>query len=272
MRWVIEYVKRLLAIWFTWLLLAASIIGAVLLLIDARYPNFSLPQWAFWAYTGVIIFCFLGANVRLFANQEIEKNRLLERITKLEAREANLQITLLDFEFGPSRSQNSERLREREIDPYGYDKDGLPDCAGVWADIEIENVGYEPGELVIDLDIDTTELPGIFTIDRNTRLWFHNGPPTRLQERSRLSKQMMIDFTISERNPQAFARALQTPQSYRIALKYYTRRTGGTSQEKSLVIEGNLEHFREKVIEYWQGFRFAQLAEIAEQRQASAKG
>jgi hypothetical protein len=271
MHWLIKYVTGLLAIWFNWLLLAAGIISAILLMVESFYPALSLPAWFSWILVAVIIFCFLGANVRLFANLEIEKRHLLERITELEAVQAKLQITCQHFGFGPSRSQDSRQFREREIDPYGYDKDGLLDCAGVWADIEIENVGYKPGELVIGLDDSSTKLPGIFAIDENTTIQFHGGPPTQIGGQARLPKQIMLDFTIKERNPQAFARALQTPQTYKIVLKYCTRRIGSTSEEESLVIGGNLENFREKVIKYWEGFGFGELAEIAECRPESEK-
>lgn len=255
--------------WFTWILAISGFIGFVLLIIDSRYPDFPLPQWAFWGFMGVIVFCFLSANVQLFAKQEKEKQQLLQQIAELEAVEAKLKITLQRSEFEPSRSQDSRQFREREIDPYGYDKYGLPDCAGVFADIEIENVGDKPGELVIGLDDSATELPGIFAIDENTTIQFGGSPPTQIQGQDRLSKQIMLAFAIKERSSQAFARALQTPQSYKIVLKYYTKRIGSTSEEESLVIEGDLEHFREKVIEYWQGFRFSELAEIAERRPES---
>lgn len=271
MQWLIQYVKRLLAIWFTWVLLAASIIGAILLLIDLHYPTFPLPQWAFWAYIGVIFFCFLGANVRLFANLEIETQTLLQRIAELKAVEGKLRIVLRHFGFEPSRSHDSPQFRGRVLDPNGYDKDGLPDCACVWADIEIENVGYEPGELVIELDHSATELPRIFAIDENVTIQFHGSPSVKIPGRSQQKRQIMIKFAIRERNPQAFARALQTPQAYKFVLKYYTRRIGGTSEEERLVVEGDLGYFREEVIKYWRGFGFSELAEIAERQPESKR-
>jgi hypothetical protein len=256
MQSLIGYFRQLLAMWLSWILAVSGLIGFALLTIDSLHPTFSLPQWAFWALVGVIVFCFLGANVQLFAEKEKEKQDLLRHIAELEAVEAKLQIKLLGNGLGPSSD---------------YDENGLPGHAIAWARIEIENTGYKSGDLMIGCDPNKTQLPGLFVVTEEPTAQLGYEQFTTLDAQARSTTQLHMEFVITELNPQAFACALQTPQSYIIVMKYYTRRIGSPSEEERLVLEGDLGHFREEVIKYWREFGFSELAEIAERQPESER-
>ncbi len=149
-RWVYlkKYVSRLLELWINRVFLALDALGFVTFLIVYFKADFSLPRWAYWIFFAFAFITFLGANVRLFADVEAEKQSLRNRISELEAIEANIRLDFVKAWFNLSHSGVPSPFPEVEIDQFGFDEHGLPSWVSIWAKLKIRDIGYEPGELV----------------------------------------------------------------------------------------------------------------------------
>jgi hypothetical protein len=248
-----RYIQQLLRLWLCWFMF--PILDALLLVTDRFIPAVSVPPAV---YPSLLAIGFLCANVKLFADQE-------QRISQLEARQADIRLTLRDSGFDHSHSGRKPGFPQvREMGPYGFDEHGMPGYAVLWANLEIENVGYEEGDLVLEIVRSKTALPRLFAIGEQDVGWFHGGAPRRIERRTRISKQWCLDLQIPEQEPEAFARALPSLSMYRVVIQYHTRRIGGESQRSKLVIEGNFSTFRHNVLEHWKGFGFDRLAELGD--------
>ncbi len=75
-----RYLVRMLELWVIWFWFFA--LAALGLVIDTFVPAFSPPRWVYWALIPGI--GFLVANVRLFAECEVEKRLLQNRIDELQ--------------------------------------------------------------------------------------------------------------------------------------------------------------------------------------------
>lgn len=248
-----KYFQQLLHLWLYWFVF--PILDMVLLVGDHLVPAVSVPPAAYWS---LLALGFLCANVKLFADQE-------QRISQLEARQADIRLTLRESGLDHSHSGRKPPFPEvRRTGAYGFNEQGMPGWAVLWANLEIENVGYEEGELVLEIVRWKTELPRLFAIREQDVGWFHGGAPGTIDRRTRINKQWFLDLQITEQEPQAFARALPSLSTYRVVMQYHTRRIGGESRRSKLVIEGNFFTFRHNVLEHWKGFGFDRLAELGD--------
>jgi len=246
-----KYFQQLLHLWMYWFMF--PILDVVLLVGDHLIPAVSVPPLA---YLGLLAIGFLCANAKLFADQQ-------QRISQLEATQADIRLTVRESGLDHSHSGRRPPFPEvRQIGPYGFDEHGMPGWGVLWASLEIENVGYEAGELVLEVVRSNTELPRLFAIDEENNGWFHGGPPGTVDSRRRIAKQWCLDPRITEQDPQVFAQALRSLSTYRVVMQYHTRRIGGESKRSNLVIEGDFSSFRHKVLEHWKGFGFDGLVDL----------
>ena len=246
-----QYFQQLLHLWLYWFVF--PILDLVLLVSDHLVPAVSVPPIAYWILLAI---GFLLANVKLFADQQ-------DRISELEATQADICVTLRGSAFDHSHSGRRPPFPDvRETGPYGFDAQGMPGWAELWATLEIENVGYEPGELVLEVVRPRTKLPGLFAVDERNNGWFHGGPLRSVEARDHITVQWCLDIRITEQDPGAFAQALQSLSTYRVVLQYHTRRIGGESGPSTLVIEGDFSDFRRNVLEHWNGFGFSHLVQL----------
>jgi hypothetical protein len=68
---------------------------------------------------------------------------------------------------------------------------------------------------------------------------------------------------IVERNPHSFARALGTLDTYSVVMNYRTKRIDGESSPREMIIQGDFQDFRQKIVEHWE-WRYTNLAQLAE--------
>lgn len=260
-----QYLVALTTKWVFWVFLFLDFIGIPLLIVNVLRPNTPLPTWVLWIIFAVAVFCFALANFLVFRDQEVEKERLRSHIDELESVEAKLKLKEVSSGFSPGHGGKTPSFVDVELDQYGYELSGVPGWAAVWINIEVENIGYKPGELDIELDRDRSWLPPIFGLDMSTEP-YPNGPiPSQFRPQSRFTVSLALDIPVVERDPLAFAKALRQLDTYRLVLPYSTKRIGGVSDIDELVLEGDLRQFRQEIIKHWEGFRFQELAHIAEE-------
>ena len=90
MKIVRQYLLQLLQTWVTWLFIILDAVGLILFCVAYFIPDFVLPQWTFWLFVGITLIGFMGANIKLFADQQSEIKQLLEQINELESVESGI--------------------------------------------------------------------------------------------------------------------------------------------------------------------------------------
>lgn len=253
-------------VWITWLFLILDAVVLALFVVAYFEPSFVLPRWTFWVFIGVTIVGFIGANVKLFADQQAEIGRLQNHIAELQATEVNIHLEVLSQEFSHSYSGTRPPFPVKDkIDAYGFKDNGLPGWASLWANIEARNSGWESGELEWNLDRTRTKIPSMFIIDDSTDGLL--GYLRKIEPRERQTTDYYLFFKIAEgyQDPRAFAKALRSLDEYQITLNYWTQRITGPSEAQSLYLSGDFQHFRQQVVEHWKGhIELTELAELAE--------
>jgi hypothetical protein len=226
-----KYLSRLAAVW---------IIGLFLLLLDVAggveklVPGFELP-W--WVYFGIFSLSFVVANAYLFVSQELEKQLLKDHIAELEALEADIRLGV----------QGEPELGVAE---HSIDERGLPHQGAVQVILEFENVGYKPGEPVLELDRTESRLPFPFEIDPEGS-WGFNMPLHTVDGQERTQRYLIVPLRVTAQQPSRFARALNTPKPYSIVIRYHTKRIGGISGQRKLVIQGDYHKARKYTKAYF---------------------
>lgn len=259
-----DYVVSLAKKWSFWLFIIFDVIGIPLLVVDVLMPEVPLPTWILWPLFLIAVFCFGVANFQIFAEQEEVKRHLQDHITKLESLEARLKLSTMGSGFLPGHGSRTPPFVEAELDQDGYEPSGIPGWASVWIDVEVENVGYKPGQLEIALDREKSQLAPMFKLHESSEP-FINGPTLgELGPQKRAQLQIALDILVDEEDPLLFASTLKELNNYSITLSYSTRRIGGRSPHDHLIVEGNFDAFRQNVIKHWKGYGFENLAEIAE--------
>jgi hypothetical protein len=261
-----RYILQLFKVWITWLFLVLDAVGLALFVVAYFEPSFVLPRWTFWVFIGVTIGGFIGTNVKLFADQQIEIERLQNHIAELQATEANIYLEVISQEFSYSNSGTRPPFPINDmIGAYGFKDNGLPGWASYWAEIEARNIGRESGELEWNLDRARTQIPSMFIIDDTTDGLLDLRGKIEPREKEPFYYYLYFKITEEYQEPRAFAKALHSLDKYQITLNYWTKRITGPSEVKSLCLLGDFQNFRQKIVDYWKNhIELRELSELAE--------
>lgn len=260
---LIRYVVTLLRKWIVWVFFLLDVIGVPLLVVSVLNPSSPIPIWVLWIVFVVAVLCFALASYLVFKDQEGDKRHLQNRIDELEEVEARLKLRELRSGFSPGHGGRSPSFVQIELDQYGYESSGVPGWATVWIDIQVENVGYKIGELIMEFDREKSQLPSIIGLGPPEATFGYGPFPNTFDPQRREEVKVTLDFFVVERDPANFAAALKELDKFTIFLSYFTRRIGGESDESYLVLEGNFDDFRQEIIEHWNGFGFQNLTKLA---------
>ena len=178
---------------------------------------------------------------------------------------ADIRLKVLEQYFSPSSGSRCPapfRQIVRRSD-HGFNDQGLPDWASLYAKIEVANFGREEGELIREFHKSKTTLPDLFNLEV-TSLDFH--PRARVRDRDRWSADLFFDILYTVQDPHSFARELkglvESDRRYKVVIRYWTKRVDSESRPRELTIEGNFELLYEKVLEHWGGYGFKNLVEL----------
>jgi hypothetical protein len=176
--------------------------------------------------------------------------------------EADIRLQVLEQSF--DHSYGSRKSFPELDNPHGYNSVGMPDWASLWARIEIANVGHESGRLVWEIDKSRTRLPAVFALEGAKAEFF---PAENVPARQTRISDLYFDIPFAERDPEAFARSLQSligsRRNYQVTLSYRTKRVSSMSKARRLVLEGDFNEFHEMVCRHWEDYGFGNLAQTA---------
>jgi hypothetical protein len=248
MRILLSYLSDLLRLWIFWLwFLALDIIG---LLVNTFYPDFTPPQWI---YLAIPVIGFVIANFVLYKQLRLQ-------IAERESYEANIHLQVKNSLFSYYRGTLSPSpFPELKIEDHGLQKNGLPGGMLIIIDLEGENIGHEPGELVLGIDRSQTNLTNLFALKEGQ----DQLQSIRVDARKSFSAQRTLFVDIIERDAQSFAQALRSVHYYQVVGNYWTKRIGGNSEARTLAIKGDFDKFRQNLIQHWESYSFSDLANIA---------
>jgi hypothetical protein len=230
-----------------------DILGIVLFF----YPQIAadlVNDLTFVRIIGLLIFflSFLSANFSLY-------RKLAQDISY----QAEIRLKILQKSFSHSYGSR-DVFRDIRKNPNGFNKQGLPDWATLWARIEIANIGYEGGKLLWEIDQAKLKLPSLFD-SRNISIGFN--PPIVIEPRKSYIPDFFFDVPFTEQEPQAFAQALKllvkSKKQYQIVIRYRTKRVDGESKPRELQFKGNFEEFYQKILKYWNDYGFGDLVKLA---------
>jgi hypothetical protein len=247
---MIEYLKRLVRTWATWVFAAADLVAFI---VDSSRSEIAVPPYAYWAIAAV---GFGAANYMLFSDLARENAQLRQQLEagNSEAAEIHLSLVSSSFNHRAPILIFSDRFAD------GLRPGGLPIEAYIYARVEMENRGFEAGTLNCSLDLEASDLPDVFVLREKTKDGEFEGLAGQLAARSRSSFWWRLDLAVAEREPDEFAAALREARQYHIVLMYHTRRIGGASPQRTLAIRGDFDDYRMKLRELWTAAGHIQLA------------
>lgn len=246
-------------------LLIPVVLGVLFFVLDflgavERFaPGCQFPKWLEWLLSPPLLFMLILviANGIIYVRQEQKMQSLRNRIAEIEATEANLHLKVIEGGFRPAGTSTLRPFPDIEVNPMGYDENGVPGWARIWARIKIENRGWEPGCLVYDFDHDKAILPAIF----DCGFVFDSAVSNQMFQDSKYiegktstAALLYLNVRIIERDPQAFAQSLNTLDRYCVVMKYKTNPKVGEPRAhgSTLCIEGDFEDFRQEILQYWE--------------------
>lgn len=233
-----------------------DVLGLVLFLYPNLAYNLTKDINTVRAFGGITcIISFLLAHFTVY-------RALIQRISELEIFEADIRLKVMNNpSLSHPHSTGHNLFSDIQINDKGFDKQGVPGWASLWVLLEAENVGGEGGELEFVIDIKKSKIPPLFALDTNSKVII-DAPSRRVEARRRVERHINLGIRIADREPVVFAQTLRSLRNYTIALNYRTERIGGLSEWRPLIIEGDFQEFREKILEYWEGFGFSDLAKL----------
>ena len=191
------------------------------------------------------------------------------RINEFEIQEPNLIMHVLNSKVRVKAPVLvSDRTRVQDLrSPDGLDDRGMPIVTKLFVELEIENTGVEYGDLIWKLDLDRIELPELFMLFKNDMNGTFRDDPDitflRLDGRDRTTEYWRIGLSIQAEDPESFAKGLINLSDYRLFLNYQTKRIGGTTDVRTVLIEGNFSDYRGSIIKKWSARDMGRLLHLA---------
>jgi|SRR3989344_1469372 len=248
-----DYLRDLLVEGFQKAFLLFDIFGIVLVL----YPNF-VSRWlaneVLTKTIGVVILVlsFLLANFTLY-----------RRFAAINRQKADLRINVAANFINPSTGSVRSPFKGVTQSSHGFNKQGLPDWGSLYAEIHINNIGHEEGELVWKYNHKKTKFPSLFNLEQ-VNIDFN--PPARIPPRDKRGIAFYFYVLITEQDPELFAKALkemkERKETYKLVLTYWTIRVDGETNPREVVITGKFDEFIDKVLEYWSGYGHQDLFDL----------
>lgn len=151
----------------------------------------------------------------------------------MKKKEAEIILSLLNTRIYVIAPFLADRDVVKNIKTYdGLSDLGWPICTDVVAVFEIENIGYEEGELIWEVDLEESELPGIFSFFQNhVNGSFYDRSSDRavkIPGRDRQTIRWYISLSLYEieEDPNKLAENLNTLDYYKFVINHYTKRIG----------------------------------------------
>jgi hypothetical protein len=205
---------------------------------------------------GIFLVSFLLANFTLYRRMAHDA---------IIPYKADIQLVRVEeSDFSPSYPGVSSPFPEIQRSPHGLNDQGVPDWGAFWARIKVANVGYEDGQLALELDRAKTNLPPPFDCER-VEVRF---PVTKVSGRSAFSADFYFDILFTAENPHSFAVAVKdlvkAQKRYQISLKYWTERVDGESNVRRFNFKGDFKSFHQNTLKRWSDLNFTELVKLAE--------
>jgi hypothetical protein len=255
-------------------------VDIVAFIISVSVERINIHPWFYWIVAGV---GFIIANIQLFINQE-------NIIRSFESDEANINIQLVSSEFKLSydlkrstTDQSVYKSKDKLVSQL-VTNTGLPIRTELVAQIEVENTGKEDGELIWEIDRKKSILPSPFKFfkDSNGRISLHRveqegifslysvpgarivvrSKPLIISNRSRNVGTWSIHLFENGASPKDLACSLSEPGKYEVYILYQTKRIGGINKARSFVIRGDLNHYRQQIVDEWGKTGFSSLVTL----------
>ncbi|MHC4620598.1 MAG: hypothetical protein ACYTEQ_22855 [Planctomycetota bacterium] len=229
-------------------------IAFILILLDivGIWPvaTILIDDWGEGAVLALFLVVWFVAHYLIFRRLRVDIAKRDAQIAELEATEADIHISL---------------LKEPELGLQGgaLDERGLPSRGAIQVTLEFRNIGYEPGEPVLIVDPSESRLPRGIAFDPE-RDPGYNWALHRIEGRDDTQAYYTIPVRVTSRDSIQLARELNSRESYRVVLKYHTKRIGGTSPQHELIIKGDLRLTRQHMRNYWLKHGFDHLAELVD--------
>jgi hypothetical protein len=192
---------------------------------------------------------------------------LYRKLAEANAYKADIRLEIVERSFSHSHGSGRSPFREVASNPYGFNKQGIPDWCTLWAKIRVANIGYEKGSLDCEIDEAKTKLPPLFACDPDSSKVSFDSPIRGIEARSASSMDFFFDVLLAEREPRAFARPLKalikSKQGYQVVLQYKTKRVDGESEARQLSIKGDFHNFYQETQKYWDENGFKELLDLA---------
>lgn len=253
---IVIYFKRLLSLWITWVFTGIDILAFI---IGVSTPSLVIPAWAYWTIAGV---GFVIANILLFAQTE-------EKIIGYESREANLVINVLKTDIivdAPVLIVDRSSGKSTRS-PDGLYDNGMPYITELLTKVQIENIGIESGEFIWENDLGKMDLPDLFALYATYENGsFSNDPKDKTLKvggRERFEGHWRIRLHLQEEDPTSFAERISTTLDYKLYLNYRTKRIGGETQKRTVIIEGDLATYRDSIVKKWKARGLDNLVRLA---------
>jgi hypothetical protein len=235
---IFRYVKHLFSLWTT---IIFTIVDLVAYIIGASSQHFSMHAWVYWFIAGI---GFLIANIQLYIQQE-------KKIIQYEATEADLIIKPL--EAGDCYV------------PYiiGYDLREMPKQICLLSKFEIENIGIEPGSLLCEVDTTKSEIPDVFILDESELTGSFLGKSrVEVYGRDRINIEWELSVISTVSDAKLFAQRVKGIKDYQLLIHYKTKRIGGFSRPRQVVLRGQFDYFKDRLFEQWTRTNHPELCEI----------
>jgi hypothetical protein len=177
---------------------------------------------------------------------------------------ANIQLRIDAQQFSRCYGSRSWRQEDPLKSEHGFDPEGVPNWTSLWARLRVANLGFESGDLYLELDSDQSNMPIMFNLPA-ARVEFLQ--PLKVPARKVLYPDIFIDIPFTDRTPSGFAKQVGTllhhGGHYQVVLHYWTESVDGATEPQEFIIEIDFQNFFDEVIEHWKGFGFTSLADIA---------
>jgi hypothetical protein len=200
---------------------------------------------------GVIFLSFLVANFSLYREMHVEG--------------ADIRLRVVQQSFSPSSgSREVSAFREIKRGYLGFNDQGVPDWASLYARIELANVGWERGTLLWQVDKAKTRLPHLFDLDQ-CKVSFH--PHATVPPRDCWEEDLFFDILWTVQDPQSLGLGLrelvERRRRYKLVVRYRTKRVDSETRGRKLVIEGDFQGLYEAVLKHWADYGHQELADAA---------